>query len=67
MSRFGGAGFFLAPRPMSSLGDVQPQSMHFAAPLPLASGARLRDYTLAYETYGTLNARAATRCSSATR
>ena len=56
MSRFGGAGFFLAPVPMSSLGDVQPQSMHFAAPLPLASGSVLRDYTLAYETYGSLNA-----------
>ena len=35
VSRFGGAGFFLARVPMSSLGDVQPQSMHFAAPLPL--------------------------------
>ncbi len=33
-----------------------PQSMHFAAPLGLQSGASLRDYTLAYETYGTLNA-----------
>ena len=41
---------------MSSIGDVQPQSMVFAAPLPLRSGARLRDYTLAFETYGTLNA-----------
>ncbi|MEO6410674.1 MAG: homoserine O-acetyltransferase, partial [Burkholderiaceae bacterium] len=28
--------------------------MHFEAPLALRSGAQLRDYTLAYETYGTL-------------
>jgi homoserine O-acetyltransferase len=35
---------------------AKPQSMHFAAPLSLQSGASLRDYTLAYETYGTLNA-----------
>ena len=41
---------------MSSIGHVQPQSMHFAQPLPLRSGAQLRDYTLVYETYGTLNA-----------
>ncbi|HKX40264.1 MAG TPA: homoserine O-acetyltransferase [Burkholderiaceae bacterium] len=41
---------------MASLGDVQPQSHHFAQALPLASGAFLRDYTLVYETYGTLNA-----------
>ncbi len=41
---------------MSSLGIVSPQSMHFAAPLPLQSGASMRDYTLTYETYGTLNA-----------
>jgi len=34
-----------------------PQSMHFAAPLPLQSGGTVRDYTLAYETYGTLDAR----------
>ena len=33
-----------------------PQSMHFAEPLPLQGGASIRDYTLAYETYGTLNA-----------
>lgn len=30
--------------------------MHFAEPLPLKSGAKLADYTLVYETYGTLNA-----------
>ena len=30
--------------------------MHFAEPLALRSGALLRDYTLAFETYGTLNA-----------
>ena len=41
---------------MGSVGQVQPQSMHFAQPLPLTSGASLRDYTLVYETYGTLNA-----------
>ena len=33
-----------------------PQSMTFDAPLPLQSGAQIRDYQLAYETYGTLNA-----------
>jgi homoserine O-acetyltransferase/O-succinyltransferase len=33
-----------------------PQSMKFESPLPLQSGASVRDYTLAYETYGTLNA-----------
>jgi homoserine O-acetyltransferase len=30
--------------------------MHFAEPLALQSGASLSDYTLMYETYGTLNA-----------
>jgi homoserine O-acetyltransferase len=40
----------------SSLGDVASQSMRFDQPLPLASGAQLADYTLVYETYGTLNA-----------
>jgi homoserine O-acetyltransferase len=33
-----------------------PLAMHFAEALLLQSGASLRDYTLAYETYGTLNA-----------
>nr|WP_071658952.1 homoserine O-acetyltransferase [Duganella sp. HH101] len=41
---------------MPSLGHVTPQTMHFAQPLPLQSGASLRDYMLMYETYGTLNA-----------
>ncbi len=41
---------------MGSLGQVEAQSMAFAEPLPLRSGARLADYTLVYETYGTLNA-----------
>ena len=30
--------------------------MHFDEALPLTSGASIRDYTLAFETYGTLNA-----------
>ena len=33
-----------------------PQSLHFEAPLPLRSGASIRAYDLALETYGTLNA-----------
>ena len=41
---------------IGSIGEVRSQSLHFAQPLPLRSGARLRDYTLVYETYGTLNA-----------
>ena len=32
-----------------------PQSMHFEAALPLQSGASIRTYDLAYETYGQLN------------
>ncbi len=42
---------------MHSIGDVDAQRRHFAQPLPLKSGASLRDYTLVYETYGALNAR----------
>jgi homoserine O-acetyltransferase/O-succinyltransferase len=41
---------------MGSVGHVQPQSMHFSQPLPLRSGAVLPQYTLVFETYGTLNA-----------
>ena len=33
-----------------------PQSQHFPDALPLQSGASLRDYSLSFETYGTLNA-----------
>jgi homoserine O-acetyltransferase len=50
-------GFFLGGEDVTaSVGNVKPQAMTFAEPLPLRSGARLRDYTLAYESYGTLNA-----------
>src|SRR4051794_30088480 len=41
---------------MSSVGPVTPQSRQFKEPLRLRSGAQLCDYTLVYETYGTLNA-----------
>ena len=34
---------------------VTPSTMHFAEPLPLRSGASIRAYDLAYETYGRLN------------
>src|SRR2546427_10097340 len=33
-----------------------PQTMHFDEPLPLQGGGSIRDYDLAYETYGQLNA-----------
>ncbi|NNG24677.1 homoserine O-succinyltransferase MetX [Telluria aromaticivorans] len=41
---------------MGSIGTVTPQAMQFAEPLRLQSGAHIGDYTLMYETYGTLNA-----------
>jgi homoserine O-acetyltransferase len=36
--------------------EVVPQSMSFAGPLAMRSGTSIRDYTLAYETYGSLDA-----------
>ncbi|HET8903154.1 MAG TPA: homoserine O-acetyltransferase [Saccharospirillum sp.] len=42
--------------PADSVGLIQPQSAFFEEPLPLRSGRSLSDYTLVYETYGTLNA-----------
>ena len=41
---------------MGSVGDVRPQAMTFAPALRLRSGASRADYTLVYETYGTLDA-----------
>ena len=39
-----------------SVGIVQRQTVHFETPLHLRSGATLESFTLAYETYGTLDA-----------
>ena len=50
-------GFFISEA-MNPIGHVTPQRMHFTDPLPLTSGASLRDYSLVYETYGQLNAEA---------
>lgn len=52
-ARFSGAGFF---RSMTTSFIATPRSMQFDAPLALQSGASIRGYSLAYETYGTLNA-----------
>ncbi len=41
---------------LTTVPRVPVQQMHFAQPLPLSSGAVLPDYTLHYETHGTLNA-----------
>jgi len=53
------AGFSFAggwPAGASSVGLVRRQSILFDRPLHLRSGATLRPFTIAYETYGALNA-----------
>jgi homoserine O-acetyltransferase/O-succinyltransferase len=52
VSVFSVLGFFVCAMTLIAT----PQFMQFDAPLPLQSGASIRAYTLAYETYGTLNA-----------
>jgi homoserine O-acetyltransferase len=42
--------------PADSVGLITPRSKTFREPLTLECGAAIRDYTLAYETYGELNA-----------
>ncbi|MEX0386804.1 homoserine O-succinyltransferase MetX [Spiribacter onubensis] len=44
------------PFPEDSVGLVTPRTVHFDEPLSLDSGRMLPGYTLAYETYGELNA-----------
>ena len=41
---------------MTAIGQVTAQTMHFAEPLALRSGASLAGYALVFETYGRLNA-----------
>ncbi len=43
-------------RDPNSVGAVAPQTMHFAEPLTLRSGAAIDCYDLIFETYGALNA-----------
>ena len=43
-------------RDPKSVGAVAPETMHFAEPLALRSGASIQSYDLMFETYGKLNA-----------
>jgi homoserine O-acetyltransferase/O-succinyltransferase len=52
VSVFSALGFFICAMTLIAT----PQSMQFDAPLALQSGKSIRAYTLAFETYGTLNA-----------
>jgi homoserine O-acetyltransferase/O-succinyltransferase len=52
VSVFSALGFFICAMTLIAT----PQSMQFDAPLALQSGKSIRAYTLAYETYGKLNA-----------
>jgi homoserine O-acetyltransferase len=49
-------GPYPTPRPANSVGVVQKQFAHFNHPILLERGGRLEAFTLAYETYGQLNA-----------
>jgi homoserine O-acetyltransferase/O-succinyltransferase len=51
VSVFSALGFFICAMTLIAT----PQSMQFDAPLALQSGKSIRAYTLAFETYGTLN------------
>jgi len=42
--------------PQQSVGLVEPQSAHFDQPLTLECGKSIPEWTMVYETYGTLNA-----------
>ncbi len=44
------------PEPLNSVGIVEPQIAEFDSPLQLTSSGVLNQYSLAYETYGELNA-----------
>lgn len=45
-----------SPPVSNSVGLVQKQSIHFNQPLHLENGGQLESFTMAFETYGTLNA-----------